>query len=603
MVRCVMDARTEPQLRRLEVARHPDRTLPRQVLTAARRKGDAVFIRFLEKGGGERSVTFRGFAEAIARAAALLSRLGVAAGDRVLFLAENAPEWQELALGAQALRAEPAALFASLSAETAQGIARRVRPRVAFVTGPAQWEKLAPIAGELVQAGLRGVVTLEPLPPAKLPAGVEGVEARAALEAGGPGLEHLEALAAKAGEDDPFLLLFTSGTTGRPKGVRLSQRAIVTAVDAGGPATGVSPDDLGLHFLPFAHVAGHDQFFLAVAQAHRLIMISGREEMERALALGPTYLFSVPLVYERIRDAVLAKVAKLPAPVRAIANAALQGAARTRVDGSARLSDHVWTALADRLVGKAVRAKLGGHVRGLYAGGAPASPALFRFFESLGLPLVELYGMSETAGMISSNLRAGPRRPGVVGYVSPDHVVRVGDDGELLLKGPLMLTGHLEPEDDRAAFDEEGYFHTGDLVKFEPDGALRVEGRKKHVLVLSTGKKLSPEPIEQALGAAHPFQGAVLLGEGRPFVSAVVFVSRDELSRLAAAGQDAAAALLPHARAVLSSFSDYEKPKKLLVIAGELAEHPQLLTPTLKVKRDALMAWLGKSVGELYGAA
>jgi long-chain acyl-CoA synthetase len=166
-----------------------------------------------------------------------------------------------------------------------------------------------------------------------------------------------------------------------------------------------------------------------------------------------------------------------------------------------------------------------------------------------------------------------------------------------------MLSGHLEPEDDAAAFDADGFFHTGDLVKIEPDGALKVEGRKKHVLVLSTGKKLSPEPIEQALGTAPPFHGAVLLGEGRPFVSAVVFVAREELARLAAAGQDAATALLPMARGALSAFSDYEKPKRLLVIAGELAEHPQLLTPTLKVKRDALLAWLGAAVGELYGTA
>jgi len=603
-----MDARPQPALSRLPVARAAERTLPRQVLAAARLKPDVPFLRFLERAGGERVVTFRAFAEGVSRAAGVLERLGVGPGARVLMYAENSPEWQELSLGAQALRAEPAALFASLSADTAQGIARRVRPRVAFVSGPAHWEKLAPIAAELVAAGLRGIVSMAPLAPVSVPAGIEVVLAPEALREGAPGsdawgLAALEALAAKAGEEDPFLLLFTSGTTGRPKGVRLSQRAIVTAVDAGGPATAITPDDVGLHFLPFAHVAGHDQFFLAVAQAHTLIMIAGREDMERALALGPTYLFSVPLVYDRVRDAVTAKLAALPGPVRALAHAALEGAARARVDGSTSGADRCWSAVADRLVGKAVRKKLGGKVRGVYAGGAPTSPALFRFFESLGMPYVELYGMSETAGMISSNMRGRPRRPGVVGYVSPDHEVRIAADGELMVRGPLMLTGHLEPEDDAAAFDADGFFHTGDLVKVEPDGALKVEGRKKHVLVLSTGKKLSPEPIEQALGAAPPFQGAVLLGEGRPFVSAVVFVAREELARLAAAGQDAATTLLPMARAALSAFSDYEKPKRLLVVAGELSEHPQLLTPTLKVKRDALIAWLGSAVGELYGTA
>jgi long-chain acyl-CoA synthetase len=202
--------------------------------------------------------------------------------------------------------------------------------------------------------------------------------------------------------------------------------------------------------------------------------------------------------------------------------------------------------------------------------------------------------------MITSNLRSGPRRPGVAGFVTPDHETKLGPDGELLLRGPLLLSGHLEPEDDAAAFDAEGFFHTGDLVRVTEDGALRVDGRKKHMLMLSTGKKLSPEPIEQAIGAEPPFQGAVLVGEGRPFVAAVVFVAREELARLAEAGLDAAESLLPRVRAALAGFSEYEKPKRLLVVAGSPAEHPQLLTPTLKVKRDALLAWLGGSVGELY---
>jgi long-chain acyl-CoA synthetase len=607
MLHCVtMDASTQPTFRRLPISRFAERTLPRLALASARRRGAAPFLHFIDPatpGAPPRVVTFTGFAEGVARSAALLERLGVGPGDRVLFLAENSPEWQMLALGAQALRAEPAALFTSLGVEAALGIARRVRPRVAVVSGPEAWAKLAPAAAELVAAGLRAIISTVPLPEVAVPAGLPVVIQGEALAAPGPGLELLATLAARAGEEDPFLLLFTSGTTGRPKGVRLPQRAIVHAIDAGNVAVAVGETDLGLHFLPFAHVAGHDQFALALALGQPLVMTARREDLERGLALGPTYLFSVPLVYERIREAVETKLRGLFGPLRRLARGALAGAARVRVDGSTAVRDRLAVVLADRLVGKGVRAKLGGHVRGLYAGGAPSSPALFRFYESLGMPFVELYGMSETAGMISSNLRNGQRRPGVAGLLTPDHEVRVGPDGELLLRGPLLLTGHLEADDDRAAFDAEGFFHTGDLVRADEEGFLRVEGRKKHVLVLSTGKKLSPEPIELAIGAAPGVCGAVLLGEGRPFVSAVVFVAREELSRLAAAGGDAAEALLPRVRAALSAFSEYEKPKRLLVVAGDLQEHPQLLTPTLKVKRDALLAWLGNSVGELYGTA
>ena len=593
---------------RLDIRRFPERTLPRLMAASARNHPDRPFLRFLDPARPDaplRVLDFAAFARGAGRAAAFLRTVGVGPGDRVLLLAENAPEWQLLAFGAQLLRAEPAALFASLGADQVQAIARRVKPRVAVVSGPAQWAKLAPVAPALAAQGLAAVISGDPLDGVSLPAGLWSATYGEATGEGAPALEpaEVEALARAGTEDDPFLLLFTSGTTGRPKGVRIAQRAIVHAIDGGNSSVGTTAQDTGLHFLPFAHVAGHDHFALALAQGHELLMVARREDIERGLALGPTYLFSVPLVYDRIRSAVEEKLAHLPGPLSALARGALGAAARVRVDGSRRLRDRALTRVADWLVGKAVRAKLGGRVRGLFSGGAPASAALFRFFESLGIPFVELYGMSETAGLISSNLFAGVRRATSAGVLTPDHEVRFAPDGELELRGPLVFRGYLEPEDDEGAFTADGFFRTGDLARLDDEGFLRVEGRKKHLLVLSTGKKLSPEPIEQAIAAAAPFQGAVLLGEGRPFVSAAVFVAKEELSRLAAAGKDAAAELLPRVQAALAAFSDFEKPKRLLVIPGAPADHPGLMTPTLKVKRDALLALLGGSVAEIYGAA
>ena len=239
-------------------------------------------------------------------------------------------------------------------------------------------------------------------------------------------------------------------------------------------------------------------------------------------------------------------------------------------------------------------------MRGLFAGGAPAPPALFRFFESLGIPLVELYGMSETAGMISSNLLAGPRRESCAGLITVDHEVRFAADGELDVRGPLLLCGFLEPED-----GAEVWIGTASSAPAISDGStskgfLHIVGRRKSLIVLSTGKKLSPEPIELAIASTAPFHGAVLFGEGQPFVAAAVFVERAELARLAAAGVDVAVALLPRARAALAAVSDFEKPKKLLVLPGTPQDDPALLTPTLKVKRAALLAAHGPAVAELF---
>jgi len=593
--------------RTLAIQRFSGRTAPALLCDTARRLPSKAFLRVVDPaapGAPPREVTFADFRRGAGRAAALLEGAGVGPGDRVLLLAENSPEWQMAAFGAQLLRAEPAAAFASLAAEPARALALRVRPKALLVGGRAQWEKLAPAVDALAAAGLALVLSGEPLPEGALPAGVREVPAAAlGLTAlAGPELTEaeLERRAAAVGEEDPYLLLFTSGTTGRPKGVRLPQRSIVHAIEGGRAAVGTSEADRGLHFLPFAHVAGHDQFALALAQGHTLLMIARRDDLERALALGPTYLFSVPLVYERMRLAVEAKIDGMPAPLRALVRAALAGAARLRVDGAGRPGDRARARVADALVGRAVRKRLGGHVRGLFAGGAPAAPTLFRFFEALGIPFVELYGMSETAGLISSNLFTGSRRAGSAGLPTPDHDLRVAADGELLLRGPLLCAGYLDEADTRAAFDADGFFHTGDVVRVQDDGALRVEGRKKHLLVLSTGKKLSPEPIETAIAAARPFEAAVLLGEGRPFVAAAVFVAKEELARLAAQGLDAAEALLPRVRAALSAFSEYEKPKRLVVLPGTPQDHPGLVTPTLKLRREQLLAQIDGAVQAVY---
>jgi long-chain acyl-CoA synthetase len=208
--------------------------------------------------------------------------------------------------------------------------------------------------------------------------------------------------------------------------------------------------------------------------------------------------------------------------------------------------------------------------------------------------------MTETAGLVSMNPFSGPRRAGCVGLVTPDHELRLDEDGELQVRGPLCMTGYLEPSDGEGAFTSDGYYRTGDRARLDPDGSLWITGRKKALIVLSTGKKIAPEPIEVAIAAAAPFEGACLLGEGRPFLAAAVFVAQEELERLKAAGKDAAESLLPHARAALEAFSEHEKPKKLVVIAGTPQDHPALITPTLKLKRDALLAYLGQKVASLY---
>ena len=339
--------------------------MPQSLVETARRKPDATFLRVV---GGDarhapvRLVTFAEFERGVRRAAAFLRGAGVLPGDRVLLFADNSAEWQEISLAAQLLRAEPAALFAHLSAEQARGLALRVRPRVLFVSSVSQWDKLAPQAVALAAGGLRSVLFGEPLGRGPPPAGLGTATTAEVLAAPGApeiGPSELVALARAGHGEDPFILVFTSGTTGRFKGVRLPQRAMMNALRGGWDSTGRTEDDLGLHFLPFGHIAGHDHFMLALAQGHGLIMVARRDDIPRALALGPTYLFAVPLVYERIRDEVRARIAALPAPLRAIASAALAAAARVKEGRGGGRGDLALSALARRFLGRPLRAGWG----------------------------------------------------------------------------------------------------------------------------------------------------------------------------------------------------------------------------------------------------
>jgi len=310
----------------------------------------------------------------------------------------------------------------------------------------------------------------------------------------------------------------------------------------------------------------------------------------------------VPLVYERIRAQTLATIEGMSTPLRTLLGTGLAAGARVAVDGSRSPLDRLLGAIARVLVGGKVRRGLGGRVRGLFSGGAPAAAALFRFFEGLGIPFIELYGMTETAGLISMNPFSGPRRAGSVGYITPDHVVRLDADGELQVRGPLLLTSYLEPDDNVGAWTVDGYYRTGDVARVDEDGSLWITGRKKHLMVLSTGKKIAPEPIELAIASTVPFQGAVLLGEGRPFVTAAVFVAADDLTRLATSGQATPEALLGALRASLAGFSAHEKPKRLVVVSGAPTDYPELVTPTLKIEREAAVAFLGPRVAALYAS-
>ena len=519
----------------LTVHRFAPRTVPALLCDAARRLPGEVFLHFLDParpGEPPTRVTFAGLRDAAGRAAALLERAGVAAGDRVLLLAENSPGWQIMALGAQLLRAEPAALFASLAAEPARAVALRVRPRAVFVSGAAQWEKLAPAGAELAAAGLSLVVAGEPLAPGAVPPGVRTATLADLAEAAAPEAAEIERRAAAVGEEDPFLLLFTSGTTGRPKGVRLPQRALVHAIDAGHTAVGTGRADRDSTSSRSRTWPGRTSSCWRWPRGTRSSSIARREDLERrpGLRARPTCSRSRSCT-SASGSAVEARIDGLPALLRGLVRAGAGsppcGCGWT---GSAGLGDRALAAPGRPAGGQGGAAEAGRPRARPVLGGRAGRAGPFAVLRGAGDPVRGAVRdeRDRRPHLLEpvARARAAPAAP-----ACPPRTTGSASraDGELQLQGPLLLSGYLDPEDTREAFTEDGWFRTGDVVRQDERGELWVEGRKKHLLVLSTGKKLSPEPIEAAIAAARPFQGAVLLGEGRPFVSAAVFVAQEIL--------------------------------------------------------------------------
>jgi long-chain acyl-CoA synthetase len=593
-----------PKMSQLSVKRLPFRNMPALLRHTAQRVGERRFIREIDSIDPKESpseCSFAQFEREVAASAEFLARAGLEPFDRILFFAENSRDYQVFSLAVQALRAEPCSVFANLGPAAAADIAMRVKPKGIFVSTQAQWDKLAAAAPALIAGGLRWRFSprplAEPLDGLADHLSAEVFHSQYSIEGWN---ERVDAV----GSEDPFLLLFTSGTSGKQKGVTLRQDAFVRSVEGGRAATGMSESDDGLMFLPFAHVAGQCQFMLAVALGHSLILVARRQDLSRAFAMGPTYAFAVPMVYERLFTHVSDKLAALPRPVRSLMRAALDATQRPKSERAFAPTHGLLRLLARQTLGRRLKTELGGNLRMLASGGASASPSLGRFFEDIGIPFITLYGMSETCGLICSQGVDTERHPDSVGLPTPDLELKLDSTGELLVKGPLMMQGYIESEDNESAFDEAGYFRTGDLAMREPStGQYRLVGRSKNLLVLSTGKKISPEPIETELQSVWPLAGSVLLGDGRPYVSILLFVPGNELAILGPDEASAISAIRAIVVGRLSRFSDYERPKRFLVVEGSPSERAEFVTPTFKLKRKPILDAFPAHIDRLYSEA
>ncbi|OKO86049.1 AMP-dependent synthetase [Bradyrhizobium sp. NAS80.1] len=413
--------------------------------------------------------------------------------------------------------------------------------------------------------------------------------------------------------DDLATIVYTSGTTGRPKGVMLSHGNIVANVKAVARRIAAQTHDLFLSFLPLSHTferTGGYYYPIAagacVAYARSVPLLS--EDLKH---VRPTVLVSVPRIYERVYALIMQHRAAAGGVERALLDLTLAVGGR-RFDarqgrGALSLLDRLAWPLLKRLVADKVLAQFGGRLRVAVSGGAPIAEPVIRLFLALGLDILQGYGMTETSPVVSVNT-AEDNDPHSVGHVLDGIEVKLGENDELLVRGPSVMLGYWHrPDETRRVKDADGWLHTGDQARIE-NGRITITGRIKDILVTSTGEKIAPVDLETAILADPLFDQALVVGEQRPFLTALVVLNAkawaEEKQKLAASGKQGEAAeraaLLARIAAAVKAYPSYATPRAVWWTLEPWTIAAGLLTPTLKNKRPALEHRFADEIAHIY---
>ena len=544
----------------------------------------------------------------VATVAEALLRLGVQHGDRVAIFATNRPEWTVADLATLLIGGVVVPVYQTSTARQARHVLGDAGVSVAFVGGAAELDKVAEVRAEL--PALRTVIGFEEVAGAE--ERTEGYVAWRELIAQQPVKDPaLENRMAAVTGSDLATIIYTSGTTGDPRGVMLTHEAFCFEIEAVRELFEITPTDQSLCFLPLAHALERAWTFVVLRSGALNTYLADATKVAEMLPLAkPSLLVSVPRLYERVY-AIARQRASSPAK-RRVFDWAIKVGARAQAAGELTPRLRAELRLADKLVLSGIRTALGGQKRVLASGGAPLRAEIEEFFHAAGLLICQGYGLTEAAPLISFN---SPQafRFGTVGRVVAGGEVRIAEDGEICYRGPNVMNGYWNRPDATAETLIDGWLHTGDIGGVDDDGFLTITDRKKDLLVTEGGKNIAPGPIEGELAADPLVEHAVLLGDGRPCVVALLRPSLEEARDWAAAAGVSAASddeLVAHpelraelkrrADAVSDGLPHQEKIRAVAVITEELTMADGLLTPTLKVRRRAVEQRYAAQVEELY---
>jgi long-chain acyl-CoA synthetase len=558
-------------------------------------------------------VSYRDVMRAAKRVAASLECAGLRRGDRAAILSENRPEWALADWGCLCAGVVDVPVYPTLTAHQVAFLLRDAGVGLVFTSTAEQMEKALGAASECPQDV--SVVVLDP--PAELPAGARSWDdfLRAGSERADEWSdEAFRERALEARPDEVATVLYTSGTTGDPKGVMLTHNNIASNVRAARMVFEVSETDNTVSFLPLSHILQRMVDYLFFWVGCRIAYPRSLQTLVDDLkVVRPTVLVAVPRIYEKIYNNVMdargLKRALVGWAVRvadAVVGLRLEG---TSPSGLLALQYRV----ADALVFSKVRAAVGGRLRFFVSGGGPLAPALNRFFYSIGLTILEGYGLTETSPVTNVNT-VEHFRIGTVGKAVPSTEIRTAEDGEIFVRGPQVMKGYYgNAEATAEALDADGWFATGDIGEIDAEGFLRITDRKKDLIVTAGGKNVAPQPIENRL-KTHPLvEQAIMIGDRRPYPALLIVPAFKPLEAWAASQGltwSSRSDLVEHEAvvrhveseifAMLEDLASFETPKRVALLEEELTIENGFLTPTLKVKRQVVYDRLADVIDGLY---
>ena len=539
--------------------------------------------------------------------AARLIDLGLQPGDRVGLFAPNLPEWTLIDLACLTAGLVVVPLYPTSTPDQAEHILADSGSRLLFVDGGERWQRVVGIN----LPTLERTISFTP---------VDGLPTLADELAAAPKTQDaVDERLATTSADALATIVYTSGTTGVPKGVMLHHRGFIHQLDVLTRSLKISPDDSSLSFLPLSHALERAWTFVLVAcGAMNTYVPDPRTVAEQMVLAQPTLLVSVPRLYEKVYSTAKEKVADSGVKRRIMAWS-LRVGARYHRELLAGRKPSAFTAaryrLADKLVLGNVRAAMGGPKSVLACGGAPLRQEIEEFFLACGLLVLQGYGLTEASPLISF---PSPQayRFGTVGQVIEGAEVKLTDEGEICYRGPNVMLGYWGQPEATAEVLRDGWLHTGDIGEVDADGYLKITDRIKDLIVTSNGKNIAPAPIEGLLASDPLLEYTALLGDNRPYLTLLVSPSlphledigrqlqlswehRDELLR----HPEILAEIHKRVDALTERLAAHEKIRDLRVLIEEFTQENGLLTPTLKVKRREVEKRFAALVDEMYAKA